>query len=237
MQYWFITGTSSGLGRAIAEAVLQKNDVKVFGFSRHKEITHTNYFHSDIDLSDPEQVKKIIFDECLEAEKIVLINNAGSLGKIDQTKNLDLDTIIRTYQLNIISPHILISKFIKQYENYICKKIIINISSGAASSPYDGWSMYCSSKAALNMLTLCVSKELELNNSNIKILSVAPGVMDTEMQTQIRNVDEGAFSRKNKFVDLKNNDQLYNAHDVAAKFIEMIDNVSASTETILKIEL
>ena len=87
------------------------------------------------------------------------------------------------------------------------------------------------------MLTLCVAKEQELILNNIKFFSVAPGVMDTAMQEQIRNIDPGVFSRREKFVDLNNNKQLYDVHAVAEKYLEIVDNAYTMKETIQRIVL
>ncbi len=237
MQYWYITGTGSGLGNAIAQAVLMRGNTKVFGLSRHQTISHPNYVHHIIDLSDLEQTKKFKFEPFNKNDQVVLINNAGSLGKIGFVGNVDDETIIETYNLNCISPHILMGKFIAEYSGWECKKVVINVSSGAATTPYDGWGIYCASKSALEMLTLCVAKEQELILNNIKFFSVAPGVMDTAMQEQIRNIDPGVFSRREKFVDLNNNKQLYDVHAVAEKYLEIVDNAYTMKETIQRIVL
>ncbi|MFI5171366.1 MAG: SDR family NAD(P)-dependent oxidoreductase [Chitinophagales bacterium] len=235
MHYWFITGTGSGLGKAIAETVLQNTNAFVFGISRHSTIDHERYLHSHADLANTDDVVNYNFDQCENADSIILINNAGTLGKIDHADNIEPEIIIKTYQLNCISPHILISKFIKQFKDRNCKKVIINISSGAANSPYDGWSMYCATKAALQMMTLCVAREQELTGNKIKLLSLAPGVMDTKMQEEIRATGEDVFSKKNKFVDLKKNQQLYDIQEVAKKISDIVEHTSINSETIQRI--
>ncbi len=235
MQYWFITGTSSGLGKAIAENILMRGNSKVYGYARTETISHPNYIHQNIDLSDLNQSKKIEFPAFNKNDLVVLINNAGSLGKIGFVGNIDDETIIHTYNLNCITPHLLMGKFIAEYSGFDCKKVVINVSSGGATTPYDGWGIYCASKAALEMLTQCVAKEQELILSNIKFFSIAPGVMDTKMQEEIRNSDEEAFSRKAKFVKLNKNHQLYNVQEVAAKYIEIVDNAYNMQETIQRI--
>ena len=62
--------------------------------------------------------------------------------------------------------------------------VIVNVSSGAAVSPMDGWSHYCSSKAAALMLTRCA--DAEYRDAGIRVVGMSPGTVATEMQTQIR---------------------------------------------------
>ncbi|MFZ1546229.1 MAG: hypothetical protein WAT12_03905, partial [Candidatus Nitrotoga sp.] len=85
MHYYFITGTSFGLGKAIAEALLQREDVFVYGISRTSSISHSHYKHVFADLSNPSQLSSII--ELFEAsftnqDSLYLINNAGVIDPI-----------------------------------------------------------------------------------------------------------------------------------------------------------
>lgn len=238
MQYWYITGTSTGLGKAIAEKVLQHEKVSVTGISRGCTVMHNNYYHHYIDLRNNKSVLEFSFLTHADADKIILINNAGSLGEVKYCGELNEQEISETYHLNIISPHLLINKFISAYKNTSAQKIIVNVSSGAAVSPYDGWSIYCATKAALQMLSECVAKEFELAGNNLfKILSVAPGVMETNMQHEIRQADKKDFSRVNKFIELHENKKLYNTQTVADKFIELIENANKLKEVIHRIQL
>ncbi|MFN0276808.1 MAG: SDR family NAD(P)-dependent oxidoreductase [Chitinophagales bacterium] len=237
MQYWYITGTSSGLGKAIAENILMAVDVVVVGVSRRQTIQHNNYIHFSFDLSDATHAEAFHFAPHDNASKIILINNAGSLGNVKYTGELEAENIRKTYLLNIVTPHILINNFIKTYKHHPAEKVIVNVSSGAASSVYDGWSVYAATKAAMDRMTLCVAKEIELSKTNFKIFSIAPGVMDTDMQVEIRNSEENNFSRKNKFVDLKEKQQLFDPGLVAKKIIEIILQSKEQAETIQRIQL
>ena len=223
MQYWYITGTGSGLGKSIAEKAIASG-YTVTGISRHSAIQHKNYIHFTADLSDPEQAAAFQFSDHPDAEKIVLINNAGTLTEVKYTGELKNESIIAGYHLNIIAPHLLMNQFIKMYADVNCEKIIVNISSGAATTPYDGWSIYSSSKAALAMMSNCVAKEQHIRKGNFRILSVVPGVMDTAMQDTIRTVDKEDFSRLDKFTDLKKEDKLVSPEEVAEKMIRLINN-------------
>ena len=237
MEYWYITGTGSGLGKAIAEQALKRGEIIVTGLSRHAVIEHPGYIHKTIDLSKRDQCLQFEFEKTDGASRIVLINNAGSLGKVEHAGKLMDEIIADTYFLNCIAPHILINKFMQKYRNVDCEKIMINITSGAASSPYDGWSIYCSTKASLDMMSLCIAKEIEIDNSNFRIFSIAPGVMDTAMQDEIRKTGISSFSRRNKFDDLKKNNELRDVNVVATRYIQFIERAYRSGNTIQTITL
>lgn len=240
-EIWIITGTSSGLGNAIALNVLQRTGALVYGFARKNTITHKNYFHQQIDLSDFNLVNSIQLPEIPATVKhLVLINNAGGLGEMLFAGKLENHIINSTYTLNIITPHILSNQFLNQYgEITDINKCIINVSSGAAKTPYAGWSIYCSTKAAIDMMTLClVQEQAQLPKSqSTRIFALAPGVIDTAMQAQIRNADESGFTAKNKFVELHKNQQLYNVHDVAIRYVHLALNIDSTQEPIQRVTL
>ncbi len=240
-EHWYITGTSAGLGKAIAEKVLLRDGAFVYGFARKKTIQHPRYHHQYIDLADVQTVQQITFEPIESSPKhIILINNAGTLGDIEYTGNLKDEQIANTYNLNIVTPHILANKFLQTFGHFSnINKCIINVTSGAATSAYDGWSMYCASKAALDMLSVTIAKEQGLNSADLatRVYALAPGVMDTAMQQQIRNSGDEAFSKKDKFVDLHKNQQLYNVQDVAVRYINLALNIDAAPETIQRVVL
>ena len=97
---------------------------------------------------------------------------------------------------------------------------IVTISSGAAKRPLHGWSSYCVSKAGLDMWTRCLAEEG--NSQNISALAIAPGIVDTEMQKEIRNADKSSFPLLQNFIDYHKNGELTNPDDVAQKLLPFI---------------
>ncbi len=238
MNLIYITGTSKGIGQALALEMLKNPDNKVVGIARNQTIKHNNYIHFNIDLADIEQIKNFKFKTPPGTKKVVLVNNAGTLGEITHFGNISADMIHKTVNVNLTAALIFMNDFIKAYQYAAVPKLIINITSGAANSAYDGWGMYCASKAALDMATKVAHEEQQKCSSPIKILGIAPGVVDTEMQTQIRKVRDEYFSRKQKFVDLKEQNELYNATDVARRLKDIIDRPElAGNQLISRIEL
>ncbi len=82
MEYWYITGTGSGLGKAIAETALHETTRFVYGISRHATIQHKNYHHTIADFTDTIILQQFSFTQHPDADKLILINNAGMLGEV-----------------------------------------------------------------------------------------------------------------------------------------------------------
>ncbi|MFN7012957.1 MAG: SDR family NAD(P)-dependent oxidoreductase [Bacteroidia bacterium] len=224
MNYYFITGTSRGIGFAIATELLKNNNNKVFGYGRKSSIQHANYSHITIDLSDIRALLNFEFPVINEAETICLINNSGTIGEIKPCGKLDNKNIVQTLNLNLIAPSILCNQFLKKYQNYAAKKYIINISSGAAKFPIDAWSAYCASKAGLDLLSLTIQEEQNLRNGNVKVFAISPGVIDTAMQDEIRKANPDDFKQYDYFHKLKINNDLIPPDLVAKKIIHILQS-------------
>jgi len=231
MHYYFITGTSRGIGKALVERVLQEDNTKVFGFSRKQSIEHARYQHQEADLAATEALQKEVadfFPRLDDAERIVLINNAGTLGDVKYMGDLENQSFAHLFNLNVSAPAILMNQFIKTYRESEGEKFIINVSSGAGKYPVDGWSGYCASKAALDMLSQVAQMELDKRGQEdkFKVYALAPGVVDTNMQGEIRATNKGNFSNLDKFLDYKKEGTLDDATHTAEKFMELIQNPS-----------
>ncbi|TYP98811.1 benzil reductase ((S)-benzoin forming) [Tenacibaculum adriaticum] len=219
-----ITGGSKGIGKALAEKYVSEN-YTVYSLSR-SIVDIQNVTQISVDLSDTKETtlafKRLFANIDLQnVSSITLINNAGRLGKIANLENLDSEDITKTILLNITTPLILSSLFINLTQELTCKKQIINISSGAAVNPYAGWSVYCTSKAAIDMLTRNITEEQKEIENGVKCFGIRPGVVDTNMQTTIRSTDPSDFKNLQKFIDLKENKQLFSTEYVAETIFKL----------------
>lgn len=237
MIHYFITGTSRGIGKALAEILLKQKNTFVWGISRNTAISHPNYKHFPLNLSNPLKVTDFFFPELHNADEIVLINNAGVISEIKRIGQQQNKNIINDYNVNIVSPSILINNFIKSYQYYKNKRIILNISSGAGQHTIDAWSVYCASKAALDMFSKNISVEQSFfqKENKIKIFSVAPGVVETKMQEQIRQTSEKDFSDVKKFINLKNDSSLSSPEKTAMQLLKIIENSENFNDVILDV--
>lgn len=187
MKNILITGCSSGLGLALTNYYLE-NDFKVYGISRNSpKIENKNFVFKRCDLSDLENIKSNLEDFLMQIKNLDIVYlNAGMLGSIKILNELSIKEIKEVLDLNLFA-----NKEILDILSKIDVNLIIAISSGASINGSKGWGAYSLSKASLNMLINLYSKEMP----KTKLLSVAPGVIETPMTDIIRfDVNDEIFS-------------------------------------------
>ncbi len=235
MHYYLITGASRGLGRALAEAVLQQPDTAVLGISRHATIEHPLYQHQPLDLSDVEAVENNLYKIFVprpDASSLTLINNAAVLGEIGYIGTQKSEHFNFVFDLNVVAPAMLMNGFLAAYGGLTVPRTILNISSGAAQRAVDGWGAYSASKAALNALSQTVQKEQDLRGSGVRVRALSPGVLDTAMQEHIRAADGAQFSEAAKFAHLHTDGRLLEPEAVAARIIAWLRQPAPQQEAV-----
>jgi len=234
-KYFFITGSSKGLGRALVNELLKDSHNKVFGLSRTNTIRHQNFTFIKIDLFDTKSLNKFSFPPIENVHQLVLINNAGTIGEIKHVGKKDSSEIFKTFQLNTIAPAILSNQFIKQYQNLKASKSILNISSGAGRHTISSWAEYCASKSALDMYSQVVDEEQAEQKHPFKLFSIAPGIIDTDMQTEIRSADKNDFAQLDYFKNLKHTNSLDKPEDIASLIISILDTSKKGQGVLLDV--
>lgn len=235
MNLFIITGTSRGIGYAIANQALQQADAKVLGIARTNSISSPNYRFIKADFTSIEEVNAIVFPPDEGFSKITLINNAGMLGDVNRLGELAIKSIADTIAVNITAPAILMNRFLNAYAQSNAQKVIINISSGAGRKAISSWSVYCTTKAAIDMLSETAQQEQIELGANTKVFSVAPGVVDTAMQTGIRSVEKTRFSQLDRFVELKQKGLLSSPESIAEKLLLLVNHPQKFSEVILDV--
>jgi len=237
MHYYIITGASRGLGKALAETLLQQPDTNVLGVSRHATIEHERYQHQPLDLSDIVAVENNlfkVFPARPDASSLTLINNAGVLGEIGYVGELPNEHYGFVFDVNVVAPAMLMNTFLSAYSGHTnIPRTILNISSGAAQRPVDGWAAYCASKAALDALSVTAQKEQDLRGSRVRIRSLAPGVLDTGMQEHIRGADAQKFSDIDRFAALHAESRLAEPKQAAEKIVAWLQAPMGSEEDVV----
>ncbi len=228
-----LTGHTQGIGKAILDHYLKKENLQILAISRSKlEIEVHNLTQIKLDLGDLEVLENHLSGlfPTDTFKRIFLINNAGWIGEIKPIGELDPAELRRQINVNLLAPMYLTNAFIKAYRNSDSQKIICNISSGAARKPVAGWGGYCSTKAALAMFTLVAAKENK--SQEFKFFSLAPGVVNTQMQADIRNVPTADFPDLEKFKKYQEEGLLASPELVARKTAYVLENPSLFTEVI-----
>jgi benzil reductase ((S)-benzoin forming) len=220
-----LTGHSRGLGAAIAQALLER-DIPVLALSRKGNPDLAARYgdrlaEASVDLADAGAcvafAKGGELARFLEgAASALLVNNAGMVEPIGPAGELDAEAITRAVVLNVAAPITLADAFLKATARAEDRRIL-HISSGAGRNPVPGWSTYCATKAALDHHARTVVADAR---PNLRIESLAPGVIDTEMQAQIRATTPDQFVMRERFVTLKQNNELSDPKEAGARIVE-----------------
>ncbi|KAJ2849352.1 hypothetical protein IWW36_002689 [Coemansia brasiliensis] len=212
-----VTGASRGLGYAITVELLRRR-VSVIGVARSgdklREMMgpvmsesrgHAQFFPCEADVATDQGIAAI--SACLSRSGqvlIALINNAGVIDPIAPIATASMDKWRDHFDVNLFAVVQLTQQLLPILR--MTKGRVINISSGAATHPYQGWSAYCASKAAINMFT----ESLAIEEPEVTTMAVRPGVVDTEMQDFIREKGEDHMHKEDyeKFVKLHRDGEL-----------------------------
>ncbi len=226
---YIITGASRGIGEAIANELIDK-DNHLICCSRTKnnkliekaQAQGCQMDYYELDFADTSLVTSYFSQvfhklDWQNAEHVALINNAGMLEPVARAEDSDPHLMANHITINLTSLMLISSEYIKAGERFSTSKEILNISSGAAYNPYPGWSSYCASKAGALMFSKVLAQEQQKADYPVKIVSLAPGVVETTMQETIRSKTKEEFPNIDKFIALKKDNKLYEPAFVARK--------------------
>jgi NAD(P)-dependent dehydrogenase (short-subunit alcohol dehydrogenase family) len=185
-----VTGASRGLGEGVARA-LAADGAAVMLLARDGDLAQQ--VASEIvaaggeaealacDVSDYPSVERAVADTRRRLGGLdILVNNAGVIEPIAEIAASDPAIWARSIQINLIGAYYVVRAVLDGMLQG--GGTIINVSSGAAYRPLEGWSSYCAGKAGLAMLT----RSLVLETTGVRIFGFSPGTIDTDMQVKIR---------------------------------------------------
>ncbi|MEP6474104.1 MAG: SDR family NAD(P)-dependent oxidoreductase [Gemmatimonadota bacterium] len=189
----FVTGTSSGIGEALARRLLA-DSWRVLGAARRAApIRDAGYTHIQVDLADrakliavlDSQVKPLLAEPALT--RVGLVNNAALVALLGPMAQIDPAGMVDAYAVNTVAPVLLMGWFLRATPAGVPVRIV-NVSTGAAVLPLPGLGGYGNTKAALRLAGMVLAAELDMAGSSrdATILSYEPGIVDTPMQTAVR---------------------------------------------------
>jgi benzil reductase ((S)-benzoin forming) len=214
-----ITGASSGLGHALAKSV--PFPATVLDVSR-SGAPGGPIEHLAADLSDPvtwPEVGAVLARLVAEHDpgRAVFIHAAGTLEPIGFAGEVAPEAYAANVMLNSAAGQVLGHWFLRSLQGRNGVFDLVMISSGAARSTYPGWSSYGAGKAALDQWVRNVGAE-QRERGGVRVSSIAPGVLATSMQQQIRETDERDFPEVARFHSFHEDGALVDP-DVAAQQI------------------
>lgn len=231
-KYFIITGASKGLGKAFAQYLLHPDHVlflvarnEITGIGHQAMMKNCRVHTLSFDLSEiakiPQLIKTIfdhVNDDC---ESIHLINNAGIIEPVMPIHQAESGAIEKIVQVNFIAPVLMASQFIRNADKMRVSKFILNITSGAATAPHRGMSMYGSTKAALDMFTRSVALEQASEEYPVNLHAISPGFVDTQMPNVLTEKSPTDFGSVEQFRASRKAGKFKNADEVARKIIDL----------------
>lgn len=196
-----ITGAARGIGAATAVALARRGIVPVLAVrdsDKARDVVeaiatlgHECHVES-CDISNATQVQRLVDNVLRAYGRIdIVVNNAGQIAPIGMISDTRPDEWAAAIGTNLIGPYLLLRAALPALQ--ASRGTVVNLSSGAAHAPRDGWSAYCSAKAGLAMLTRCIDSEYR--EHGIAAFSIQPGMVDTGMQAEIRRSGMNEVSR------------------------------------------
>jgi len=237
-----VTGHTKGLGAALAHNLLARG-VPVLGLARSQSPELADSYpelfeQTELDLADGAALSRWLDGGELEdyldgTGAVLLLNNAGMVSPVGPLEEQDPQAVLRAVVLNVAAPLALSAAVARASAG--AQRRILHISSGAGRNAYPGWSVYCGTKAALDQHARAVALD---DQYGIKICSLAPGVIDTGMQAEIRDIPEERFPMRSRFVELKETGSLVDPDECAERLVDYLlgtgfgDDVVADLRTL-----
>ena len=227
-----ITGANKGLGEALFNEIYSDKNINlIISVSRNLSLEQEKLLKNNdkrfrfikVDLSKITNIKLSIssFEHFYKNYKnVTLISNAGIIGPIKKVGDYNDEEIIESINVNILSPVVVINYFINYFMNKNLK--VVNISSKAVDSQIDGWATYSSAKMYMQKFIEMLIHQ-EKNNPDFNAINIYPGLIDTDMQKEIRGVTNKDFKKQKDFKKYKDDGQLQKPDIVAKKILNQLN--------------
>ena len=238
-----LTGGSRGMGLAMGQQLLQKghhllsiarktsSDLKPFT-SKSEQLLQ---WEQDLAQSATAAQRLRTWLTTLKSSdwaSITLINNAGVIPQIAPLSQLPAADMINALRVGLEAPMALTGAFLGATEDWKVPRKVLNISSGLGRRAMASQASYCTAKAGMDQFSSCVALEEAAKPHGAKIVSLAPGVIDTDMQVQLRSASSDDFPDASRFVQLHSAGQLTSAQDAAERVLAWLERADFGAQVV-----
>jgi NAD(P)-dependent dehydrogenase (short-subunit alcohol dehydrogenase family) len=234
-QLTFITGSSRGLGAALAAQRLHEGH-QVIGMARQASpelaalasARGVSLLQWTLDLADPVAAAQQLASWLVQQDgkafgSVTLINNAGVVTEPGPLADTPLVEAAQGLRVGLEAAVLLTAAFLHATGSWAVPRKVLNISSGLGRRAMAGSAVYCAAKAGMDHFTRCVALEQASLPNGAHIVSLAPGVIDTDMQVQLRAASPARFPERERFMQFKSLGQLDSPATAAAKVLAYLD--------------
>ena len=166
---------------------------------------------------------------------VSLINNAGVVGTLAPLDRVPLTDIVQGLRVGLEAAMLLTAAFLDATRDWPAQRRVMNISSGLGRSAMAGSAMYCAAKAGLDHFSRAVALEQVGQANPARVVSMAPGVIDTDMQAELRGSDAALFPERARFVKLQADGVLTSAQDSARRLLARLERADFGQAVIADI--
>ena len=233
-QLTIITGASRGLGAALAVQLLHPQaHVICISRSSNKRLpalatqSGATLEQWSLDLADGASAAQRLGQWLAEQpsdrfSQATLINNAGVISALVPLRAADPADLARALRVGLEAPLQLSAAFLAGTRPWAGTRKVLNISSGLGRRAMASSSAYCAAKAGMDHFTRCVALEEAAQPNGAKVCALAPGVIDTSMQDQLRAADPAQFPDRATFEGLHAQGQLSSVADAARQVLAFL---------------
>ncbi len=223
-----LTGASRGMGLAMAQALLHSGH-HLLGIARQPNpdldaLGGERCTQWQDDLAQGSAVaarlgRWLASQDGTAWASATLINNAGVIPALVPLSDADPDDLAHALRVGLEAPMQLTAAFLKATETWPGERRVLNISSGLGRRAMASQAGYCAAKAGMDHFTRCLALDEAAKPRGAKVCALAPGVIDTDMQQQLRSADARHFPDQGNFANLHSGGQLTSPADAAAKVL------------------
>lgn len=231
---YILTGGSRGMGLAIAHQLLQAGH-ELICISRHAneglaaaakkaEVSLSQWTQ---DLSDGQAASERLGRWLQQQDpaqwcSATLINNAGTIPPIAPLSQAHPQDLAQALRVGLEAPMQLCARFLGATEPWGLPRKVLNISSGLGRKAMASQAAYCAAKAGMDHFTRCLAMDEILKPNGAKVCALAPGVIDTDMQVQLRSASHAAFPDQPRFAQLQEKGLLTSAEEAARQVLAFL---------------
>lgn len=233
---YILTGASRGMGHAMAEQLLapahtllcvSRQTSAALAQQAQQQGAHLEQWSQD--LADTAEAAERLgrWLQSLHAsrfESATLINNAGVIPAIAPLQDVPAPELARALRVGLEAPMALTAAFLLATRAWVHggwqgQRRVLNISSGLGRRAMASQAAYCAAKAGMDHYTRCLALEEAQHPDGARVCSLAPGVIDTDMQVQLRGADATSFPDVERFVGLKDQGMLSSPEAAASQVL------------------
>jgi benzil reductase ((S)-benzoin forming) len=222
-----LTGASRGLGLSIASQLLARGH-HLLTLQRHPSPALQGSVEQwAVDLAEPGPVAERLGQWVAALPRaslasLTLVNNAALLVTPGPMRDATASEVARAMRASLEAPLLLTAAFLRASTDVAAPRKVLNISSGLGRFAMAGSAVYCAAKAGMDHFSRAVALEEAERPNGAKIVSLAPGVIDTDMQVQLRSADPAAFTAQTRFQSMKESSGLDSGEAAAAKVLAFL---------------